>query len=297
MDSSLLGRLGPWPIRTTWILLPLLIGPVLGDALADTGRPTQIVASVGLWGGWFGVLLAALVPVVMTLTVVRLAAPVPVVAALLAVAVDGGGTTGWQVLGLAWAVAVAVAAFLPTTGASFVNGSSYGDEVRLPLRVPGPLLLGPVQLTWAAVAVAVAAGPLLLAAGLWVPGAAASALGVPVVWWGVRVLHTLARRWTVLVPGGLVLHDPLALADPTLFRRASIRSLGPAPAGTDALDLTRDALGLAVEARFERPVSLVLARNRRQDVAETVEADAVLFTPTRPGVFLGAARQRSLVHS
>ena len=135
-------------------------------------------------------------------------------------------------------------------------GSSYGDERRMPLRVPGPLLAGPLVLVWAVAVAGVAAGPLLLAARQWVAGAAAMAAGLPAAGVAVRSMHTLARRWLVFVPNGLVVHDPLVLVEPVLLRRADVRSLGPAPADTAALDLTRGALGLALEVRLVPPVSL-----------------------------------------
>lgn len=300
MDSSLLDRLGAWPFRATWLLLPVLAGPSLEESLADINRSAQLATSVGLWAGWAAVLLASLVPVTATLTAVRIAAPLAVgavPAALLLSGTDLGDDSAWHAVGAAWGTLCVFAAFLPTTGATFVNGSSYGNEQRLPLRVPAPLLLGPIQLTWLVVVVAGFAGPLLLVNQQWIAGGLAVALAVPALRWGVPVLHTLARRWTVFVPGGLVLHDPLTLADPILLRRAIIVGLGPAAAGTEATDLTANALGLAVEVRLSKAVPLVRVTDRRRRETETVDSDAAMFTPTQPGAFLAAAREHSLVRS
>jgi hypothetical protein len=175
-----------------------------------------------------------------------------------------------------------------------VAGSSYGVERRMPLRVPGPLLAGPLVVVWGAAATGVAAGPLLLAAGQWIAGAAALAVGLPVAAVAFRSLHTLARRWLVFVPNGVVVHDPLALAEPVLLRRAEVRSFGPAPADTAALDLTRGALGLALEVTLAPPVSVVLAGGGRQGVREATIAAALLVAPTRPGAVLTEARRRRL---
>ena len=117
--------------------------------------------------------------------------------------------------------------FVPTTGDVLLNGSSYGHERRLPLRVPGPVLLGPLVLAWAAIVAPLVAGPLLLAARAWIAGAAVLVLGLPLAAVGVRSLHGLARRWLVLVPAGLVLHDHQALVEPVLFPAA--RSGGSTP--------------------------------------------------------------------
>jgi hypothetical protein len=276
----------------TWLVLPLVTGPALGDALDDASRPVQLVASIGLWVGWALVLVATLVPTTVTLTVLRIVSPGAIVAAL-AATVAGCASTA-DVVGLAGALVAALAAFWPGTGEAFVAGSTYGDERRMPLRVPGPLLAGPLVLVWTVIAAGVSTGPLLLAAEQWVPGALALAAGPPAAWFAARSLHTLARRWLVLVPNGVVVHDPLALAEPVLLRRADVRSFGPAPAGTAALDLTRGALGLALEIEVDPPVSLVLVVSRRSTVREATTAGVLLVAPTRPGAVLAEARRRTL---
>jgi hypothetical protein len=289
-------RFGPWPVRATWLLLPLLAGPVLADALDASARPTQIVASLGLWAGWAIGLLATLVPRTVTLTALRLLASGAVAAVTWAVVDAGTGSgsapVGWRVAGMVTVLVTAALAFAPETGRLFVDGSSYGDEHRFPLRVPAPLLAGPLLLAWWAVVAGVSAGPLLLAARQWLLGGLATVAGAAAAVWGLRALHALSRRWVVLVPGGTVLHDPLALTDPILFRRATIRSLGPAPAGSDALDLTRGALGLALELQLTEPATLTLAPSRPGAASVTVETDRLLFTPTRPGALLAAVRAR-----
>jgi hypothetical protein len=79
-----------------------------------------------------------------------------------------------------------------------------------------------------------------------------------------------------------------------LLRRADVRSFGPAPADTAALDLTRGALGLALEVTLAGPVSVVLAAGGRQGVREATTAAALLVAPTRPGAVLTEARRRRL---
>jgi hypothetical protein len=286
------GSLGAWPARVTWFVVPVLLGPAVGGALDSASRPVQLVVSIGLWAGWAVVLVATLVPSTVSLTALRVAAPAAVVAAVAAIVADGPSTA--TVMGLVGALVAALAAFWPGTGEAFVAGSSYGDERRMPLRVPGPLLAGPLVLAWAVAAAGVAAGPLLLAARQWLVGALALAIGLPAAAVAVRSLHTLARRWLVFVPSGVVVHDPLALAEPVLLRRADVRSFGPAPADTTALDLTRGALGLALEVTVAPPVSLVLAAGGGGGVSEATTAAALLISPTRPGAALVEARRRRL---
>ena len=286
-----LGKLvrSPWPVRVAWVLLPLVTGPAIGDALASASRPVQVVASLGTWAVWAATLVATLVPTTASLTALRVAAPSAVAASLASLVADGVGTA--TVIGLAGALVVALVALAPETAEVFVGGSAYGDERRLPLRTPAALLLGPIELAWAAVAVGVASGPLLLATRQWVAGALALVVGGLAAWWGVRVLHTLARRWLVFVPTGLVIHDPLTLLDPILLRRHLVAGLEPAAAGSQALDLTGGAPGLALEARFTQPVELLPVAGRRGS-AELVSVDAVLVTPARPGRVLAEARSR-----
>jgi hypothetical protein len=286
------GSLGAWPARVTWLVLPVVLGPALGDALDDASRPVEVVASVGLWVGWAAVLVAALVPTTVSLTALRVATPAAVVAGVAAIVADRASAA--TIVGLVGALVTALAAFWPGTGEAFVAGSSYGDERRMPLRVPGPLLAGPLVLLWTLAAAGVAAGPLLLAARQWIAGAAALAVGLPAAAVAIRSLHTLARRWLVFVPNGVVVHDPLTLAEPVLLRRADVRSFGPAPADTAALDLTRGALGLALEVTLAPPVSVVLAGGGRSDVSEATTAAALLVAPTRPGAVLTEARRRRL---
>jgi hypothetical protein len=196
------------------------------------------------------------------------------------------------VVGLVAVLVASALAFFPVAGQLFVDGSSYGDEARYPLRVPAPLLAGPVPLAWVAVVGGGVAGPVLLAAKEWVFGALVLVVGLAAAYWGARALHVLSRRWVVLVPSGLVLHDQLALAEPILLRRQDVRSLEPAPADTDALDLTRGALGLALELTLVSPVDLSTVAERPGAPTETLTATALLFTPTQPGALLIAHRAR-----
>ncbi len=119
-------------------------------------------------------------------------------------------------------------------------------------------------------------------------------VGLPIAAVAVRALHGLARRWVVLVPAGLVLHDHQALVEPVLFPRRSIRRLGPAPTDevAGALDLTQRALGLALELDLAEPVTVSPRRPDRTVQVEAVER--VLFTPTRPGALLREAAARRI---
>ncbi|HYX44419.1 MAG TPA: hypothetical protein VE760_05195, partial [Acidimicrobiales bacterium] len=145
--------------------------------------------------------------------------------------------------------------------------------------------------TWALAVGGPPVGLLLLAARQWVAGATVLVAAVPLAVVLFRSLHALSRRWVVFVPAGVVLHDPLSLTDPVLFRRQVIETLRPAPAGSESLDVTQRAPGLALELvlKEEVPVMLTKPGNR---LGQSASPKGVLFTPTRPGSVLREAAGR-----
>jgi hypothetical protein len=285
-----------WALPALWLTLPFTAGPALGDALATTDAGFRNAVSVGLWVVWGTVFGATLIPRTVTLTAVRIAAPVTLVACGWAAAATSSAGVA-DVVALTVSAAVTVVALAPATGAAYVNGSAYGLEHRLPLRAPGALLLGPIELAWMAAVAGAAAGPLLLADQLWVAGGVVLVVGWPIAWWASRSLHVLSRRWLVFTPAGLVLHDPLAVVESVLVIRRHLRSIGPALVGTTARDLTVGAPGLALEVDLTESLPISPAPRRRlgaRDPVESEEIDALLFTPTRPGRVLAEAAARHL---
>jgi hypothetical protein len=273
-------------VRIGWVALPFTAGPALADALDGCSTPVRTVASVALWAGWSSGMIASFVALPASLTAMRLLAPAAV-AAVVAAAVDGHTSplaAGWTALVLVWV-------FSPPLGAWCVNGPAYPNERRYLLRAPGALLAGPLALAWALAVAGAAAGPLLLAAHQWVLGGVLLAVGWPVAALAVRAVHNLARRWAVFVPAGLVLHDPMTLMDPVLFRRQMVAVLQPAGVEGDAVDLTQAAPGLALEMQLAEPVTLSLMKPG-QRAGESRSTSRVLFTPTRPGAVLEDARTR-----
>ena len=128
-------------------------------------------------------------------------------------------------------------------------------------------------------------------------GAIATIVGVPPAAVAIRALHRLSRRWIVLVPAGFVLHDHLALAEPTLLQRSGLLWIRAAPVDTDALDLSQQARGLALEVMCREPHDVLPAGRGRSSGGRAVEVrsiDAFLCSPVRPDVVLAAAAQRLL---
>ena len=277
-------------LRAAWVVLPLALGPAVAEALHDLSPGPRSTASTALWLLWAVGLTVTLVPLPATLTALRLG--VPALAAVALWSAPAGTDAFRTTAGLAATTLVVAAAFSASTSDRFVDGASYGDERRFLLRTPGPvvLMLGPVA-TLAALA-GLAIGPVLLLDARWVAGGLAVALGVPTTALAVRALHRLSRRWIVLVPAGLVLHDHLALAEPTLLQRAGLARIGPAAVDTDAADFTQQARGLALEVRCREPHDVLPAGRGR--TTEVAAIEAFLCSPNRPDVVLDEAGRRRL---
>lgn len=282
-------QLGAWPARVLWVLLALVSGGCIGDALDGRSTSVVVVAVAGLWAGWAAALVALLVPRSASLTVLRILVPAGL-AAVLAATVAGSEVDGVDVAAVAVAALATAAVFTTSVGQAWIDGSSYGSERRLPLRPPVLFSAVLAPLTWLVVVAGASVGPLLLAAGQWAGGGIALVVGAGAVVAGSRSLHQLARRWVVLVPTGLVVHDSFTMPEPQLFLRTSIARLGPAlaDAATEAEDLTAGAPGLALALELTEPLE-VLVRTRGRD-SETKAASVLLITPSRPAQLLAAAR-------
>ena len=286
--GALIERLWVWGLRALWASLPWSVGPLLRGALDGTSNAFTTTAGAGAWAAWAVGLTALLVPHTISLTAVRILVPGALAAACWAAV--GTGASAAAVVGLACAAAAAIGVMSPLVGARFIDATSYGHERRLALRAPAAVLVGALVPTWALTVGGMAAGPLLWAAGHRVLGPVASVAGWLVAVAGMRALHSLARRWLVCVPAGLVLHDRMALAEPMLFRHPLIASVGPAPAGSEARDLTLGAAGLVFELRLVEPVVVTPARSG----GATEKVSALLVTPVRPAAVLAEARKRRI---
>ncbi len=280
-----------WPIRVMWLALPFTAGPLFGDALADSARAVQITATVGAWVFWSVGLLLSLIPHVTTLTPFRIIVPGALGCVVWATFADG--VSGSAIAALAIAAGLFVTTLLPAVGSWFINGSSYGDERRIPLRPPGQLLLGPIPLAWVGTVVAIVAAPILFASQQWIIGAVVAVVGGVIAVFAVRALDRLARRWLVFVPAGIVIHDRLTVSDPALFKRTALVTIGPALADTAAVDLTAGALGLALEIRLRSSVELTFRDHPGQD-SRTDEVNSITISASRPGAALDEAKRRHI---
>lgn len=285
--SGNLERLAPWLLRAAWLLTGVLGSAAYDGAVADGAGAT--VAGIALAVGWVAGVAAMAVPAVRSLTAARVIVPLSVPATVIMWIAGADAVDAAPALGAA-AVATVVACSADL-GRAFVQASAYGAEDRHLLRPPAGYL-GAAIVSWALAAAATVGGVVLLAAERWVAAVPITAVGIGIGAWSTPRWHRLARRWFVVVPVGLVVHDPLVLAETLMLRRVDVRGLQLAPAATEAADLTGPAGGHAIEITTTGPVTAVYAGTPDQPGGRAIHLTGCLIAPTRPGRALAAATGR-----
>lgn len=290
-SMTALGSATPWIARGAWLLVAVLGGSALEAAVADRSGAVGWTVAVGAWAVWAVVALALVVASVWSLTIVRTCAPLALVAT---VGAGIGGAPATDLIVLAVTAIVAVTAALAAEfGRRWVQTSAYGDEERFPLRMPAAAGAAAI-VSWLVWAPCVVAAPLLLAARSWIAGVALAVAAVGgLVFLGPR-WHRLALRWFVLVPAGIVVHDPVVLADTLSLRTAQVARLRLAPADTEAADLTGPASGYAIEVATTESVTAVYAFTPADPNGKAIHLRSFLVAPSRPGHALRSARARGL---
>ena len=286
-----LGRWLAWLARLAWLLVAIVGGSAIEQAVDSRSDAVRLTAGVGCWAGWAIVTLALLIASVRTLTVVRVGVPLAA-GVTLAAALAGADALSLLSLGAPATVAI-ISVFSAEFGRWFVQASAYGDEERFPLRPPAAVAIAAVA-TWLVWAGCVLTGPLLVAARSWVAGAVLTILAITgLVLLGPR-WHRLTRRWLVFVPAGLVLHDPVVMADTVSLRSAQVAGIRLAPRDTEAADLTGPASGYALEVQTTQSITVVFAFTPSEPNGRAIHLTAFLVCPSRPGSALAAAARRGL---
>jgi hypothetical protein len=278
-----------WFARLTWVLLPVSAGGALGDALSSWSDTPARVAAVFLWSAWAIGLVALLAPRPWGLTALRIVAPAGLMLTLASVT---SASAASAILAGSSVIVATVFALSSSVAQTAANSIAYGDELRFPLRTPVSLLVGPVPLAVLLVGAGACAGPLLLADGRFVAGAVVTAIGLPVAVAMVRSLHSLARRFLVFVPAGVVVVDPLTLADPVLMRREQIARIGQVRDQTAdrALDLRLGTRAGTIELTLREPQTF--ARRHGRHDAELGDAAVVLVATIRTVALITTAGER-----
>ena len=281
----------PWVLRLAWILTGVLGGAAIEGAVDGRSSAVRWTAGIAGWTAFAVVLVALLIPSVRSLTVLRVIGPL---AAVAVVASAIGGATAVEVLLLPVpSVAALGVGFTAEIGSWMVQSSAYGDEHRLPLRPPVAAGTAAV-VSWLVWAAAITIGPLCLAARNLAVGIALTIVAVALTAFVGPRWHLMSKRWLVLVPAGLVVHDPIVLADTVMVRTDQLDNLTLARADTDAADLTGPTSGYAIEITTRQSVTTVFAFTPKEPDGRAIHMTAFLVAPSRPGEALRLAVERRL---
>jgi hypothetical protein len=235
-----------WAARAVWAAVGMLAP---WDTVAD-GRTAAVSAVLRTWGwtSWLAVMVALFVPAALSLTAVRTLAPAVAVTAYFM------GNPVW-----AFPAVVMLRVLLSRDVADvLVQGSAYGAETRFALRTPVPYL-APAVLVWSALVATTVGGSLLLAAGNPAAGIPVTAAGALLAWKVPVRLHRLSRRWLVVVPAGLVVHDHLVLGETMMVRRDHLGAVTLQESPGDEADLTGAVPGRRVRIVMTQPDKIILA--------------------------------------
>jgi hypothetical protein len=226
-----------------------------------------------------------MVPSVLSLTAMRMLGAVACATAT-ASWIGGAGPVAGTVF-LAVAVVHGLLVGGPDFGQHCVQASAYGDEQRFLLRPPAAFMI-PVIVAGALWTAAVVAAPLLLATSMWVAGGVAVIVAAALTWLLAPRFHVLAKRWLVLVPAGVVVHDPVVLGETLMVPRANVAGVELAREGTEAADLTGPAAGHAIEVGVLSMETVLLASTKDNPKGTALHVQSFLVAPTKPGAVLRA---------
>ncbi|MFZ4719577.1 MAG: hypothetical protein ACOYMR_09135 [Ilumatobacteraceae bacterium] len=273
-----------WLLRALWIGLAVTVTAAISNAGEDIGGIAGMVAPAV----WFLALAVVAVDLVLVsplgLTIVRGLTPATVPAALLAYAHDDGVTA---LLAALLGVAATVVALTGEVGEAMAQGSAYGDERRFPLRAPATML-PPLIGSWVAWCALLLGAVVAVGHERWAIAVPLAVLAAAATWLVGRAAHRLSRRWLVLVPAGLVVHDHVVLGETLMVQRTNIRSAALALADTDAADLTGPAGGHAIDVTVKDMVLAVFPATKAQPKGRAIHVQSFLVAPSRPGRALRA---------
>jgi hypothetical protein len=275
-----------WTPAVTWFVVGAAGWITLASAARGADDAARVVISIMAGAAWLALAVAAMVPSSVSLTLLRWTAvlvPIIGVAAMIA-----GAEPGWAGALIAVGVVHVSVVASAAVGRAYAQASAYGDEQRFPLRLPATFIV-PLAGLWLAWGTTVLGAVLLLAHGRWGYGAPAALIAVAVTAVVLPRAHRLVTRWLVVVPAGLVVHDPVVLAETLMVTSANLQSIGLALAGTEAADLTGPSGGHALEVTVRDMVTALLPPTRQQPTGRALHVQAFLVAPSRPGAALAAA--------
>jgi len=266
-----------WAARAVWAAVGVLAP---WDTVAD-GRSAAVSAVLRSWGwtSWLTVMVALFVPAALSLTLVRTLVPTVAVTAF------------FMGIGVWLFVAVVILLVLLSRDVAdvLVQGSAYGAETRFALRTPVPYL-APAVLVWAVLVSTTVGGSLLLAAGNLAAGIPVTAAGALLAWKVPVRLHRLSRRWLVVVPAGLVVHDHLVLGETMMVRRNHLGAVTLVEHAGDEADLTGAVPGRRVRIAMTQPDKVILSpiTMRTLGTTEALHVTSFAVAPLRAAAAVSA---------
>lgn len=268
--------------------------PLLTDRLATISSSASTLASIALWITWAIVLLCILVPSAVSLTAMRLVAPAHLaITAILVVGALVDESDALTVLALVPTLVTTIVAMSADVGSNFVQSSAYGDEFRVPL-LPSHSFMVVFVVSWLIWIASLVVGALALTREAWVAGGILVAVGVILGAILPRRFHRFSRRWLVVVPAGLVLHDHVVLAETAMFPRDAIRSIVVTRRDSEAADLSGRGRGRGVAVELLDFHTVVLAATPNQPGGSALHVKTWWVRPSRPGRAISAwSRRRS----
>lgn len=288
-----------WVARVAWVALALIPSGI-APTLASHGRSAQMVFTLGAWALWGLGTLAIFWLSPYSLSALRMVAPlvaaglVGFIFASLSTFNDVGlSDVAWPLVGIAVAVLALACIFLPAFGLLHVQASAYGDEKRLLLRVPAAQF-APIAVSY----LMMVAFPLtaLFAVGGEVWWLAALCLAPTFLLFRVVVkrLHRFSRRWLVVVPAGVVVHDELLLAETFMVRTTAVTRVELSATSGEALNLTGDIAGarrqmlLVIQLREAENLALSPYLAKTLGTLDALHVQSYAVAPTLAGHALAA---------
>ena len=248
----------------------------------DASRSVAWVVLTWGWFLWTGVGASLLVPSPISLTIMRTVVPLSVVVSVVAS----------QPLAVFCSVVALIVCMSPVFVDAMVQGGAYGDETRFALRTPLPYVV-PAVVAWLLYTAALIGGSLFLAARQYIFGAVLVAIGILLSRTIPRRLHRLARRWLVLVPVGIVVHDHLVLHETIMAHSGKILSVTRTSDIGEAADLTGGVVGDRITIALTEADKVVLSAITAKALGTTEALHVKMFciAPRRLNVALSAITQ------
>ena len=248
----------------------------------DASRSVAWVVLTWGWFLWTGVGASLLVPSPISLTIMRTVVPLSVVVSVVAS----------QPLAVFCSVVALIVCTSPVFVDAMVQGGAYGDETRFALRTPLPYVV-PAVVAWLLYTAALIGGSLFLAARQYIFGAVLVAIGIIFSRTIPRRLHRLARRWLVLVPVGIVVHDHLVLHETIMAHSGKILSVTRTSDVGEAADLTGGVVGDRITIALTEADKVVLSAITAKALGTTEALHVKMFciAPRRLNAALSAITQ------